>query len=47
MFGLDKCIQVKAHFAVYPERHAKRPAVEAFLAWLHGEAAKATRTRAG
>lgn len=47
VFGLDKCIQVKAHFAVYPERHAKRPAVEAFLAWLHGEAAKATRTRAG
>lgn len=47
VFGLDKCIQVKAHFAVYPERHAKRPAVEAFLAWLHGEAAKATRTRPG
>ncbi len=40
-FGMDKAIRVKAHFAVYPERHAKRPAVEAFLSWLHGEAARA------
>lgn len=40
VFGLDKAICVKAHFAVYPERHAKRPAVEAFLSWLHGEAAR-------
>jgi DNA-binding transcriptional LysR family regulator len=39
-FGLDLAVRVKAHFAVYPERHAKRPAVEAFLSWLHGEAAK-------
>jgi len=39
-FGMDKAIRVKAHFAVYPERHAKRPAVEAFLSWLHAEAAK-------
>lgn len=39
-FGLDQAVRVKAHFAVYPERHAKRPAVEAFLSWLHGEAAK-------
>lgn len=38
--GLDKAIKVKAHFAVYPARHAKRPPVEAFLAWLHGEAAR-------
>lgn len=38
-FGLDQAVRVKAHFAVYPERHAKRPAVEAFLSWLHGEAA--------
>lgn len=38
-FGMDKAIRVKAHFAVYPQRHAKRPAVEAFLSWLHGEAA--------
>jgi DNA-binding transcriptional LysR family regulator len=40
VFGLDKAIKVKAHFAVYPARHAKRPPVEAFLAWLHGEASK-------
>lgn len=39
LFGMDKAIRVKAHFAVYPQRHAKRPAVEAFLSWLHGEAA--------
>lgn len=39
-FGMEKAIRVKAHFAVYPERHAKRPAVEAFLSWMHGEAAK-------
>ncbi len=40
VFPLEQCIKVKAHFAVYPARHAKRPPVEAFLAWLHGEAAK-------
>lgn len=40
VFGLGQGIRVKAHFAVYPERHAKRPAVEAFLSWLHSEAAK-------
>ena len=40
VFGLDKAIKVKAHFAVYPARHAKRPPVEAFLSWLHGEAAR-------
>lgn len=40
VFGLEKALRVKAHFAVYPERHAKRPAVEAFLTWLHSEAAK-------
>ena len=39
-FGMDQAVRVKAHFAVYPERHAKRPAVEAFLTWLHGEAAR-------
>lgn len=41
VFGLEKAIKVRAHFAVYPARHAKRPPVEAFLAWIHGEAAKA------
>jgi DNA-binding transcriptional LysR family regulator len=40
VFGIEKAVQVKAHFAVYPARHAKRAPVEAFLAWLHGEAAK-------
>ena len=39
-FGLDRGVAVKAHFVVYPVRHAKRPAVKAFLAWIHGEAAK-------
>ena len=39
-FGMDQAVRVKAHFAVYPERHAKRPAVEAFLSWLHSEAAQ-------
>ncbi len=40
LFGGDKALRVKAHFAVYPARHARRPPVEAFLSWLHGEAAK-------
>ena len=41
IFGLDKAVRVKAHFVVYPARHARRPPVEAFLSWLHGEASKA------
>ena len=40
IFGQEKCLRVKAHFAVYPARHGKRPPVEAFLAWMHAEAAK-------
>ncbi len=40
VFGLDKAIRVKAHVVVYPARHARRPPVEAFLAWIHGEAAR-------
>ena len=40
VFGLEKAIKVKAHFLVYPARHAKRPPVDAFLSWLHREAAK-------
>lgn len=40
VFGLEKAIKIKAHFAVYPARHAKRPPVEAFLTWLHQQAAK-------
>ena len=43
VFGLEQAIKVKAHFAVYPARHARRAPVEAFLAWLHGEAAKPLR----
>ncbi len=39
VFGMDKDIRVKAHFAVYPVKHAKRPPVEAFLSWVHREAA--------
>jgi DNA-binding transcriptional LysR family regulator len=39
VFGLDKAVRVKAHFAVYPARHAKRAPVDAFLTWLHSEAA--------
>ena len=41
VFGIDKAD--KAHFAVYPQRHARRPTVEAFLSWLHGEAAQSGR----
>ncbi len=40
LFGLDKAIKVQAHFAVFPARHAKRPAVAAFLNWLHAQAAQ-------
>ncbi len=49
VFGLDKAIRVKAHFVVYPARHARRPPVEAFLAWIHGEAARSgtSSTRPG
>ena len=43
VLGMDKSVRVKAHFAVYPARHAKRPPVEAFLVWLHGEAAAWSR----
>ncbi len=40
IFGLDKAVRVKAHFAAYPARHAKRAPVEAFLSWLQGEASR-------
>jgi LysR family glycine cleavage system transcriptional activator len=40
VFGFDRFVRAKAHFAVYPARHAKRAPVEAFLAWLHAEAAR-------
>lgn len=40
IFGFEKAVRIKAHFAVYPARHARRPPVEAFLTWLHNEASK-------
>ena len=40
ILGYEKSVRVKAHFAVYPARHGKRPPVEAFLAWIHAEAAR-------
>jgi DNA-binding transcriptional LysR family regulator len=40
VFELDLCVKVKAHFAVYPAHHSSRPPVEAFLAWVHAEAAR-------
>ena len=40
VLGMDKCIRVKAHFAVYPARHGRRPPVEAFLTWIHAEASR-------
>jgi len=40
VFGLDKAVRVQAHFVVYPAKHAKRPPVEAFVSWIHREAAR-------
>ena len=40
VFGFDKAVRIKAHFAVYPERHARRTPVEAFLSWIHAEATR-------
>lgn len=47
VFGLAQCLRAKAHFVVYPARHGKRPPVEAFLAWIHGEAAQTVQVPAG
>jgi DNA-binding transcriptional LysR family regulator len=44
VFGLDKAVRVKAHFVVYPARHAKRAPVEAFLSWIHREAARTAQS---
>ena len=46
VFGLDRAVRVKAHFVVYPAKHAKRPPVEAFLSWVHGEAARTDQAAA-
>jgi len=43
VFGFEKSVRVKAHFAVYPARHARRAPVAAFLAWLHAEAARSSK----
>lgn len=40
VFGMEAAIKVKAHFVVYPAHHARRPPVEAFLAWIHWEASQ-------
>jgi DNA-binding transcriptional LysR family regulator len=45
VLGFDKAIKVKAHFVVYPARHAQRVPVRSFLAWLHGEATQPTTPR--
>jgi DNA-binding transcriptional LysR family regulator len=44
VFDLEKAVRVKAHFVVYPARHEKRETVQAFLTWLHGEAAAASKS---
>jgi DNA-binding transcriptional LysR family regulator len=46
VFGMDKAIRVKAHFVVYPAKHARRAPVEAFLSWIHREAARTVQARA-
>lgn len=38
VFGTERAIRVKAHFAVYPARHARRPPVAAFLQWVKAQA---------
>lgn len=43
VFGMDKAVKVKAHFVVYPPGHARRPTVEAFVSWIHAEAARSAR----
>jgi DNA-binding transcriptional LysR family regulator len=43
LFARNKSIRVKAHYAVYPTRHAKRPAVAAFMTWLRERAARDAR----
>ena len=40
LFGLEQAVKVQAHFAVFPARHARRPAVAAFLKWLRAQAAQ-------
>jgi len=38
VFDEAMCVQVQAHFMVYPARHAARPEVKSFVEWLREEA---------
>jgi LysR family glycine cleavage system transcriptional activator len=38
VFAENMCLQVQAHFMVYPARHASRPEVKSFTEWLREEA---------
>lgn len=38
VFEEQMSIEVQAHFMVYPARHASRPEVRSFMAWIHEEA---------
>lgn len=38
VFDAKMSIEVKAHFVVYPARHASRPEVQSFLEWIRSEA---------
>ena len=40
VFAEDLCLQVQAHFMVYPARHASRPEVRSFVDWLRQEAGR-------
>jgi LysR family glycine cleavage system transcriptional activator len=37
VFGEQMSMEVQAHFVVYPERHASKPEVRSFMAWLRDE----------
>jgi DNA-binding transcriptional LysR family regulator len=39
VFGMDKAVTREAHFLVCPPSHSRRRTVQAFLAWIHAEAA--------
>ncbi|ACB32678.1 transcriptional regulator, LysR family [Leptothrix cholodnii SP-6] len=41
LFDTARAVRVQAHFLVYPARHAKRPEVESFNAWLKDQASAA------
>jgi LysR family glycine cleavage system transcriptional activator len=45
VFGDKLRLDVQAHFMVYPARHASRPEVKKFVAWLRKEASLTTSIR--